>query len=80
MPIAVDDFPLNHEARPWACLVVPEIDFMDDKEGKPVAIHRSIGRQPIAVFDNRFSSRPSIRVFQAENGRVRNPSDDQERF
>lgn len=31
---------------------LPEIDFVDDKEGKPVAIHRHIGRRPIAAFGN----------------------------
>jgi len=30
----------------------PEIDFVDDKEGKPVGIHRFIGRRPIAAFGN----------------------------
>ena len=30
----------------------PEIDFIDDKEGKPIAIHRVIGRRPIASFGN----------------------------
>lgn len=31
---------------------LPEIDFIDDKEGKPVAINRVIGRRPIASFGN----------------------------
>jgi phosphoserine phosphatase len=30
----------------------PKIDFIDDKAGKPVAIHRRIGRRPIAAFGN----------------------------
>jgi len=29
-----------------------EIDFIDDKEGKPIAIHKFIGRRPIAAFGN----------------------------
>ena len=29
-----------------------EIDFIDDKEGKPVAINKFIGRRPIASFGN----------------------------
>ena len=29
-----------------------EIEFIDDKEGKPVAINRFIGRRPIAAFGN----------------------------
>jgi len=30
----------------------PGIDFLDDKAGKPVGIHRFIGRRPIAAFGN----------------------------
>ena len=30
----------------------PEIEFVDDKEGKPVGINRFIGRRPIAAFGN----------------------------
>ncbi len=33
-------------------LRLPEIDFIDDKAGKPVAIHKFIGRRPIAAFGN----------------------------
>ena len=31
---------------------VPEIDFINDKAGKPVGIHKFIGRRPIAAFGN----------------------------
>ena len=31
---------------------LPELDFIDDKEGKPVGIHSRIGRRPIAAFGN----------------------------
>jgi phosphoserine phosphatase len=31
---------------------LPEIDFVNDKAGKPVGIHRFIGKRPIAVFGN----------------------------
>lgn len=31
---------------------MPEIDFIDDKAGKPVGIHKFIGRRPIAAFGN----------------------------
>jgi hypothetical protein len=31
---------------------LPEIDFIDDKEGKPVGIQQHIGRRPIAAFGN----------------------------
>ena len=30
----------------------PEVDFIDDKEGKPAGIHKFIGRRPIAAFGN----------------------------
>ncbi len=35
-----------------AILRLPEIDFIDDKTGKPIAIERIIGRRPIASFGN----------------------------
>ena len=31
---------------------LPEVSFVDDKEGKPVGIHSHIGRRPIAAFGN----------------------------
>src|SRR5204862_401381 len=31
---------------------LPELDFNDDKTGKPVGIHKFIGRRPIAAFGN----------------------------
>jgi phosphoserine phosphatase len=31
---------------------LPEIDFVDDKAGKPIGIHQHIGRRPIAAFGN----------------------------
>ena len=35
-----------------ALLKLPAIDFIDDKEGKPIGIQRFIGRRPIAAFGN----------------------------
>lgn len=31
---------------------LPEINFIDDKEGKPVGIYQYIGKRPIAAFGN----------------------------
>jgi phosphoglycolate phosphatase-like HAD superfamily hydrolase len=31
---------------------IPQVDFVDDNEGKPVGIHRFIGRRPILAFGN----------------------------
>jgi phosphoglycolate phosphatase-like HAD superfamily hydrolase len=33
-------------------LKLPEVDFVNDKEGKPVSVQRFIGRRPIATFGN----------------------------
>jgi len=44
----------KYEVRNGQPVIVrlPEIDFIDDKAGKPVAIHKYIGRRPIAAFGN----------------------------
>jgi hypothetical protein len=44
----------RYELRDGRPVIVrlPELDFLDDKAGKPVAIHRFIGRRPIAAFGN----------------------------
>jgi hypothetical protein len=39
------------DGRP-AIVRQPELDFLDDKAGKPVAINKFIGRRPIAAFGN----------------------------
>jgi phosphoglycolate phosphatase-like HAD superfamily hydrolase len=39
------------EGKP-VLLRLPEINFIDDKAGKPVGIHMHIGRRPIAAFGN----------------------------
>jgi len=45
---------VKYELRDGTPVLVrlPELDFYDDKEGKPVAIHQQIGRRPIAAFGN----------------------------
>jgi phosphoglycolate phosphatase-like HAD superfamily hydrolase len=35
-----------------AIVQLPEIDFIDDKDGKPIGIEKVIGRRPIAAFGN----------------------------
>ncbi|HMO63789.1 MAG TPA: HAD family hydrolase [Verrucomicrobiota bacterium] len=39
------------EGKP-VILRVPELDFIDDKAGKPVGIQRHIGRRPVMAFGN----------------------------
>ena len=41
------------QAGPKPVLVrLPEVNFVDDKEGKPVGIQMHIGRRPLAAFGN----------------------------
>jgi hypothetical protein len=44
----------KYELRDGKPVIVrlPEIEFIDDKAGKPVGIHRAIGRRPILAFGN----------------------------
>jgi phosphoserine phosphatase len=44
----------RYEVRNGQPVIVrlPEVDFIDDKAGKPVGIHKFIGKRPIAAFGN----------------------------
>ena len=44
----------KYEVRDSKPVIVrlPEIDFIDDKDGKPVGIHKFIGRRPVMAFGN----------------------------
>ena len=44
----------KYEVRSGKPVIVrlPEIDFIDDKGGKPVGIHKFIGRRPVMAFGN----------------------------
>jgi phosphoglycolate phosphatase-like HAD superfamily hydrolase len=46
-----------------------EIDFFDDKEGKPVAIQRFIGQRPIAAFGNSDGDQQMLQWTAAGKGR-----------
>jgi len=45
-----------------------EIDFIDDKEGKPVAINQYVGRRPIAAFGNSDEDLPMLQWTAAGDG------------
>jgi len=47
---------------------LPEINFIDDKAGKPVGIHQHIGRRPIAAFGNSEGDREMLEWTQAAGG------------
>jgi len=44
---------------------LPEIDFIDDKAGKPVGIYSHIGRRPIAAFGNSDGDQQMLEWTQA---------------
>jgi phosphoserine phosphatase len=48
---------------------LPEIDFVNDQEGKPVGIHRYIGRPPIAAFGNSDGDLQMLQWTTAGDGR-----------
>jgi phosphoserine phosphatase len=47
---------------------LPEVDYIDDKEGKPVAIQKIIGRRPIAAFGNSDGDYQMLRYTTAAEG------------
>jgi len=47
----------------------PEIEFIDDKEAKPVAIDKFIGRRPIAAFGNSDGDHQMLQWTAAGEGR-----------
>ena len=48
---------------------LPEINFFDDKEGKPVGINQHIGRRPIAAFGNSDGDLQMLQWTAAGEGR-----------
>ena len=49
-------------------LRLPELNFVDDKAGKPVGIYSHIGRQPIAAFGNSDGDQQMLEWTQAGGG------------
>jgi hypothetical protein len=47
---------------------LPEIDFIDDKEGKPVSINKFIGRRPILAFGNSDGDQQMLQWTAAGSG------------
>jgi hypothetical protein len=50
-------------------LKLPEINFIDDKEGKPVGIHQFIGKRPIAAFGNSDGDLQMLQWTAADSGK-----------
>ena len=47
---------------------LPQIDFIDDKAGKPVGINKFIGKRPIAAFGNSDGDREMLEWTTAGDG------------
>lgn len=47
---------------------LPALDFIDDKDGKPVGINSHIGRRPLAAFGNSDGDRQMLEWTQAGGG------------
>ena len=47
---------------------LPEVNFVDDKTGKPVGINSHIGRRPIAAFGNSDGDQQMLEWTQAGGG------------
>jgi phosphoglycolate phosphatase-like HAD superfamily hydrolase len=47
---------------------LPEIDFIDDKAGKPVGINKFIGKRPVTAFGNSAGDREMLEWTGAGNG------------
>jgi phosphoglycolate phosphatase-like HAD superfamily hydrolase len=60
----------KYELRDGAPVLVrlAEIDFFDDKDGKPVAIQKFIGRRPIAAFGNSDGDQQMLQWTAAGSG------------
>lgn len=48
---------------------LPELNFIDDKEGKPIAINQHIGRRPLAAFGNSDGDLQMLQWTAAGKGR-----------
>ncbi|MFM7360784.1 MAG: hypothetical protein ACKO25_02975 [Cyanobium sp.] len=53
---------LGYELRDGVPVLVrlPEVGFIDDREGKPIGIQTHIGRRPLAAFGNSDSDIPML--------------------
>jgi hypothetical protein len=47
---------------------LPEVNFIDDKDGKPVGINQHIGRRPIAAFGNSDGDQQMLEYTQGGKG------------
>ena len=63
-------FEIGSDGKP-ELMRLPEINFIDDKEGKPVGIGEYIGRRPIAAFGNSDGDLQMLEYTAAHSGGAR---------
>jgi haloacid dehalogenase-like hydrolase len=56
-----------HEGRP-VLVRLPELNFYNDKDGKPVTINQHIGRRPVMAFGNSAGDKEMLEYTQGGNG------------
>lgn len=56
-----------HEGKP-VLVRLPELNFVDDKAGKPVGINAHIGRRPVAAFGNSDGDQQMLEWTQSGGG------------
>jgi len=56
-----------HDGKP-VLVRLPQLNFLDDNAGKPVAINQHIGRRPIAAFGNSDGDLQMLQWTAAGNG------------
>jgi phosphoglycolate phosphatase-like HAD superfamily hydrolase len=64
----VTEFRLGPDGKP-ELVRLPKVDFIDDKTGKPVGIHKFIGRRPILAFGNSDGDQQMLEWTAAGGGR-----------
>lgn len=57
-----------NEGKP-VLVKLPEINFIDDKDGKPIGIHQFIGKRPIAAFGNSDGDLQMLQYTAAGSGK-----------
>jgi phosphoserine phosphatase len=63
----VTEFRLRPDGKP-ELVRLPKIDFIDDKTGKPVGIHKFIGRRPLLAFGNSDGDQQMLQWTAAGSG------------
>jgi hypothetical protein len=57
----------EHDGKP-VLVRLPEVNFIDDKSGKPIGINQHIGRRPIAAFGNSDGDQQMLEYTQGGSG------------